>query len=170
VSFRYNVSSLNGFSLAGTPDAGSFNPLLLQVDTPTIRFAIEPSQPDDLTDRCHTHSRNAFRDTVKFLGLTLYVDFPNDPAGCHNTDPQGPPSTKAEAGEPALERAVAFLKGDLIDVRIASTDGADLHGYLRLLAGRRFGSSVAHLLAALYFFHAADGSCKAPILFLTTTP
>src|SRR6267154_1859121 len=44
VSFRYSVSTLNGFSLAGTPDTGTFNPVLLQVDTPTFRFAIEPAQ------------------------------------------------------------------------------------------------------------------------------
>ena len=44
VSFRYSVSTLNGFSLAGTPDTGTFNPLLLQLDTPTIRFAIEPAK------------------------------------------------------------------------------------------------------------------------------
>ena len=30
VSLRYNVSSLNGFSLAGAPDSGPFNPLLLR--------------------------------------------------------------------------------------------------------------------------------------------
>src|ERR1700692_1778238 len=56
VSFLYNVSSLNGFSLAGTPDTGTFNPLLLQLDTPTIRFAIEPAVADDPTDMCSTHS------------------------------------------------------------------------------------------------------------------
>ena len=97
VSFRYTVSTLNGFSLAGTPDTGTFNPLLLQLETPAIRFAIEPAVPDSPTDMCHTHSREAFRDTVKFLGLTLYVDFPNDPADCHKTDLQVPHSTKAEA-------------------------------------------------------------------------
>src|ERR1700693_1989564 len=46
VSFRYNVSTLNGFSLAGTPDTGTFNPLLLQLETPTVRFAIEPVVAD----------------------------------------------------------------------------------------------------------------------------
>src|ERR1039458_9584632 len=68
VSFRYTVSTLNGFSLAGTPDTGTFNPLLLQLETPAIRFAIEPAVPESPTDMCHTHSREAFRDTVKFLG------------------------------------------------------------------------------------------------------
>src|SRR6266849_2258968 len=70
VSFRYNVSTLNGFSLAGTPDTGTFNPLLLQLETPTVRFAIEPAVSDDPKDMCHVHSREAFRDTVRFLGLT----------------------------------------------------------------------------------------------------
>jgi hypothetical protein len=98
VSFLYTVNTLNGFSLAGAPDAGTFNPLLFQLDTPTIRFAIEPVQADDPKDVCNTHSREAFRDTTKFLGLALFLDFPNDPASCHNKDPQRVGSTKAEAG------------------------------------------------------------------------
>lgn len=143
VSFRYTVSSLNGFSLSGTPDTGAFNPLLLQLDTPTIRFAIE--QPDAPPDTCHTHSRGAFRDTVKFLGLTLYVDFPNDAADCHKTDPQTS-TTKAAVNPTSPLQQLASL------------------------VGSGFGRSVRDLMAALYFFHAADGGCKAPILFLTTTP
>ncbi len=98
VSFLYTVNSLNGFSLAGASDAGTFNPLLFQLDTPTIRFAIEPVQADDPKDLCNMHSREAFRDTTKFLGLALFLDFPNDPPGCHDKDPQKVRSTKAEAG------------------------------------------------------------------------
>jgi hypothetical protein len=169
VSFRYSVSSLNGFSLSGTPDTGTFNPLLLQLDNPTIRFAIE--QPDAPPDPCHNHSRIAFRETVKFLGLKLYVDFPSDSANCHKTDPQISGSAKAEA-EPMspLERTVAFSRGHLIEAQTANTGGAIVPRVLRILAGRRLGSSTRDLMTALYFFHAADGSCKAPILFLTTTP
>lgn len=171
VSLRYNVSSLSGFSLAGTPDTGTFNPLLLQVDTPTIRFAIEPAQLDDPTDMCHTHSREAFRDTVKFLGLTLYVDFPNDSAACHKADPQVARSGKAEAGRPSpLERMAALLSGDLTDVQTASTVGAPVPNYLRSLTERGVGTARADLMAAVYFFHMGGGSCMAPILFLTTTP
>jgi len=98
VSFRYSVSTLNGFSLAGTPDAGTFNPLLLQLDTPTINFTIEPAQLDDPKDMCNTHSREAFRDTTKFMNSTLFVDFPNDASNCHDKDPQKARAVKAEAG------------------------------------------------------------------------
>jgi hypothetical protein len=170
VSFRYSVSSLNGFSLSGKPDTGTYNPLLLQLDTPTIRFAIE--QPDAPPDTCHNHSRIAFRETVKFLGLKLYVDFPNDSANCRKTDPQISGSAQADAGQVSpLERTVAFLRGDLIEAQMADTGAAIVPRVLGILVGWRSGSSARYpLAAALYFFHAADGSCKAPILFLTTTP
>jgi hypothetical protein len=169
VSFRYSVSSLNGFSLSGTPDTGTFNPLLLQVDTPTIRFAIE--QPDALNDLCHTHSRSAFRDTVKFLGLKLYVDFPNDAADCHKTDPQITGSAKVMRPQPShLEQVAALLSGSLVEAQTSTTVGAPVSAYLTPFVTRKLGSSVRDLTAALYFFHAADGGCKAPILFITTTP
>jgi hypothetical protein len=170
VSFRYSVSSLNGFSLAGTPDSGTFNPLLLQVDTPTIRFAIEPAVADDPKDMCHVHSREAFRDTVKFLGLTLYVDFPNDSADCRKTDPQVPRSTKAEAGQPSrLERMVVLLSGDLTDGQAASTVGATVPSNLGPLTKSGVTGTVWDLMAAVYFFHGGGGTCTAPILFLTTS-
>ncbi len=166
VSFRYSVSSLTGFSLAGTPDTGTFNPLLLQLETPTIRFAIEPAQLDDPKDMCHAHSREAFRDTVKFLGLTLYVDFPGDSADCHKTDPQR--STKAEVVQPSrLERMVAVLSGELTDVQAAGAVGANVSENLR---SRGAWNAERGLIGAVYFFHAAGGACLAPILFLTTTP
>lgn len=96
VSLRYSVSSLNGFSLAGSPDSGTFNPLLLQVKTPTIDFVIAPAHDPDPADKCHTHSRESFRDLTKLLNLTLFVDFPNDPGECHGKDPQNLRPTKAE--------------------------------------------------------------------------
>jgi len=142
VSFRYNVSSLNGFSLAGTPDSGTFNPLLFQLETPTIRFAIEPAQFDDPKDMCHVHSREAFRDTTKFLGLKLYVDFPDYTDACHKSDPQNLRS-KAEADwETPLDR-LAMIAADPV---------------------------ARYLTAALYFFHAQASNCDAPPLFLTVTP
>jgi hypothetical protein len=142
VSFRYNVGSLNGFSLAGTPDTGTFNPLLFQLETPTIRFAIEPAQPDDPKDMCHTHSRTAFRDTTKFLGLKLYVDFPDYTDACHKSDPQNLRS-KAEADrETPLDR-LAMIEADPV---------------------------ARYLTAAMYFFHAPATDCEAPPLFLTVTP
>jgi hypothetical protein len=145
VSFRYSVSSLNGFSLAGTPDSGSFSPLLLQLDTPTIRFAIEPAAADDPKDRCSTHSRESFRDLVKFLSLTLFVDFPNDASNCHDIDPQKTRPAKAEVDSTApLERKAAM--------RISSAAG-----------------SLRYPIATMYLFHGGTGGCTAPILFLTTS-
>ena len=174
VSFRYSVGTLNGFSLAGTPDTGTFNPLLLQLDTPTIRFAIEPAQLDDPRDRCHAHSREAFRDTVKFLGLKLYVDFPDDSAACHKTDPQIPRSSKAEAGfSPRSGRLAALLFGDLADVQAASVSSREITlGRSEILGAVVDADPMAHYVtAALYFFfHASGTACLAPILFLTTTP
>lgn len=145
VSFRYSVSSLNGFSLAGTPDSGTFNPLLLQLDTPTIRFAIEPAMADDPKDRCSTHSRESFRDLVKFLSLTLFVDFPNDAGNCHDIDPQKTRPAKAEVDwNTPFERKTA--------TGVYSAAGIP-----------------RYLIAAMYLFHGGTGGCTAPILFLTTS-
>lgn len=170
VSFRYTVGSLNGFSLAGTPDTGTFNPLLLQLETPTIRFAIEPAELDDLTDMCHTHSRAAFRDTTKFLGLTLYVDFPGDSEGCHKTDPQVR-STKAEVEVGPRSGRIAAMSftssisqsAILIDATVPSRAGI-------LATIDETGLAARYITAALYLFHSGGTVCKAPILFLTTTP
>jgi hypothetical protein len=171
VSFRYNVSSLNGFSLAGNPDSGAFNPLLLQLETPTIRFAIEPAQPDDPKDRCDTHSREAFRDMVKFLGLTLYVDFPNDPAECHKTDPQVPRSTKADAGVGHnLDQIVEFLfPGGKMGSRptAAIREEIKLDGSEILATVDPADPVSRYLSAVLYFFHLTGTDCKTAILFLT---
>ena len=171
VSFRYNVSSLNGFSLAGTPDAGTFNPLLLLIDTPIIRFAIEPAQVDDPKDMCDTHSREAFRDQTKFLGLSLYVDFPGNPPDCHKTDPQIR-STKAEASpRPPLDRLAALFLEESANSRTASAVSRELAGRPAILATVDGAHPIAHYLtAAIYLFHVSGTNCKAAILFLTTTP
>ena len=149
VSLLYTVEALDGFSLSGSPDSGSSKPFLLQLESPLIRFAIEPSTPDDLTDLCHTHSRSSFAEVVKFLSLTLYVDFPSDPSSCHSSDPQTAPGRKAGMFEMSpLRRAAAYLRGNLVDAQRSETSP----------------------IATMLFLHATDGSCKAPILFLTTTP
>jgi hypothetical protein len=145
VSFRYNVSTLNGFSLAGTPDTGTFNPFLLQVDTPTIRFALEPAVADDPNDRCSTHSREAFRDLVKFLSLTLFVDFPKDASNCHDIDPQKARPAKAEVNWKA-----PFEQKTMTG--IGSAEGVPRYP-----------------IATMYLFHGGSGGCMAPTLFLTTT-
>jgi len=144
VSLLYRVGSMNGFLLAGAPDAGTFNPVLLQLDTPTIRFAIEPAQVDDPKDQCDTHSREAFRDTTKFLGLNLFVDFPSNPSTCHDNDPQKVRPAKAQAG------------GD--DARPTNSRVASEMGVPR------------YPFAAMFlFFHGTSIDCRPPILFLTVT-
>ena len=95
VSLRYSVATLTGFSLAGSPDNGAFNPLLLRVETPTVNFLIEPAHDPDPADKCHTHEREAFRDLTKLVNVTLFLDFPNDPSECHGRDPQNPRPVKA---------------------------------------------------------------------------
>jgi hypothetical protein len=173
VSFRYTVGTLNGFLLAGTPDTGTFNPLLLQLETPTIRFAIEPAQMDDPRDKCSMHSREAFRDTAKFLGLTSFVDFPNDSADCQKTDPQRPHSTKAETGRGTPSDRIAATSVPMpAAFETAHVAGREVTlGRSEILATMVAADPVAHYLtAAVYLFHASMTDCKAPILMLTTTP
>ena len=173
VSLLYTVSSLNGFSLAGTPDAGTSNPLLLQLESPTIRFAIEPAQFDDPKDRCSVHSREAFRDTVKFLGLTLYVDFPNDDGDCHKADPQTPRGTKTQANERVpLDRLVArFPEGRAGSQPWSGTREQIATDGFEMLATIDPADPISrYLVATAYFFHMSGVDCRAPITFLTMTP
>ena len=115
VSLRYSVSSLNGFSLTGSPDSGSFNPFLLRVETPTVSFVIDPAHEVDPSDICRTHSRESFRDLTRLLKLTLYVDFPDSPSSCHDKDPQR--SRTAQNGQPPLlERFAAMLHRNPADL------------------------------------------------------
>lgn len=137
VSLQYSVSSLNGFSLGGTQDVGgAFAPLLLQVDTPTVRFVMEPVQDDDV---CYAHSRTVFHDLVKLVGLSLYVDFPDNPSSCHSKDPQNPPAAKTEFGRRSLLERAAFVPA---------------------FAGWRW----QHLAAAIYFFGGSPVDCHAPVV------
>jgi hypothetical protein len=170
VSLRYSVASLNGFSLAGTPDTGTFNPLLLQVDTPTVRFAIEPALADDPTDRCSTHSREAFRDSTRFIGVTLFVDFPEDSADCHKTDPQNPRPTKAQFISP-FERMMALLDRALADVQPQRT-ASEFAPQPTSRPEWSWGTSnlPQYLPAAFYFFRTSGLDCKAPIIIGDTTP
>lgn len=133
VSLRYGVTTLTGFSLAGSPDGGTFNPLLLSVKTPIIKFIIEPTTDPEPSDRCHTHAREAFRDLTKLVNLTLFVDYPNDPNECHAKDPQNARPVKAEiAPESPGFFARAFA-----------------------------GGHSQHLLAAIYFFGDTH-NCEGP--------
>ena len=160
VSLRYNVSSLNGFSLAGTPDSGTFNPLLLRVETPMIHFVIRPAQFDDPKDKCDMHSRESFHDLTMLLGLTLYVDFPDNPADCHSKDPQNAHPARAETHSPVerpierlVARLVARLSGNLIDDVGGTSEGGP-----RGIAG--------YLAAAMYFFAEPGYDCVSPHIIL----
>jgi hypothetical protein len=135
VSLRYSVTTLTGFSLAGSPDSGTFNPLLLRVETPTINFLIEPAHDPDPADKCHTHEREAFRDLTKLVTVKLFLDYPNDPNECHSKDPQNARPVKAEIAP--------------------GVPGFFVRGYAR---GRR-----QDLLAAIYFFGMLR-NCMAPVI------
>ena len=136
VSLRYSVATLNGFSLAGSPDSGVFNPLLLQVETPIINFAIDPAHDRDPADHCHTHERETFRDLTKLLNVTVFVDFPNDPGECHGKDPQNPRPVKSEIAP----------------------------NFPSFLARAFAGGGKQHLLAAIYFFGGHSSDCETPII------
>ena len=146
VSFRYTVATLSGFSLGGSPDTGTLKPFPLELDTPAIRFVIQPVAIDP-TDLCSIHSRGAFRDLAKFLSVSLYVDFPDESGDCHGKDPQSK-SVKADARTPR-------------------SGVAPFVPYAAYFAQMELGYIERHLLAVLYFFHSGTSACRAPILFLT---
>jgi hypothetical protein len=163
-SLRYSVSSLSGFSVSGTSDTGTLSPLPLQVDTPVIRFAIEPTEDDDV---CNTHSRQAFHDVMQLVGLTLYVDFADNPGDCHNKDPQVPRGGKAHANMASpMERMTALLTGNLVDVETADAIAGEVpRRYLRYLTESSIARGIAQRLGvAIYFFGPSAGACKAPIV------
>jgi hypothetical protein len=164
VSLRYSVTSLTGFSLAGTPDRAAFNPLLLQVETPAIRFVIDPAHDPDPADKCYTHSRQTFHEAATLLALNLYVDFPESPSNCHDTDPQKARAVKAETGTMRIfERAVALLESDLGNVKKASIAPLEADRFAAL-ALRGAESVARHLTAAVYLFGRPQGVCLAPII------
>lgn len=151
VSLRYSVTSLTGFSLAGTPDKAAFNPFLLQVETPTIRFVIDPAHEPDPADKCNTHSRQSFHDAATLLSLNLYVDFPESPSSCHDTDPQKARAVKAETGTIRIfDRVAALLESDLVDAKEVSVAplGADRFAAFLYLFGRPSGACTAPVIAA----------------------
>lgn len=157
VSLVYNVSSKNGFSIGGTKDSGeAINPVLLQLDTPTLRFAIEPAGENLGADKCYTHSRQAFHDLVKLLGLTLYSDFPDSPDICHKKDPQ-----LAFAGNSQEEQTAELFTEDMTPSYAADITGAVVSRYADLAVGKL----APRWASAIYFFHAEGGACTAAIIF-----
>jgi hypothetical protein len=163
VSLRYTVGSMSGFSLAGTLDNGAFTPLPLQVETPTIRFVIEPAHDLDPSDKCLTHARQTFHEAATMLAVSLFVDFPESPATCHDSDPQKPRATKAENNRAsAFERLLAVLESDSRGAKEASVAPTGA-GRLAILTFRG-AKVVLQRLTAFYFFGRPNGVCMAPVI------
>jgi hypothetical protein len=162
-SLRYRVSSLNGFSLSGSPDTGTFDPLLLKVDTPVIRFSVDPIGDDD---PCHLHSRQAFHDLVQLVGLTLYQDFAEGPSDCHDKDPQNPHHAKAALDRrSAMTRLAALLEKNLADTQEAEVQTAAMVPSFATSVFRGSARNLQQrLLAALYFFGSQPVDCKGVII------
>jgi hypothetical protein len=164
VSLRYSVTSLTGFSLAGAPDKAAFNPFLLQVETPTIRFVIDPAHDPDPADKCYTHSRQTFHEAATLLALNLYVDFPESPSSCHDKDPQRARAIKAETGPAAgLEQLVALLESGPGEVEEASVTPLQADRFA-VLAFRAAKTVARHLTASFYLFGHPSGVCFAPVI------
>lgn len=160
-SLRYTVTTLNGFSLAGAPDTGTFNPLLLQVETRVINFVIPPVHDGDFGDKCRLHSRGSFADLTKLVNVKLFVDFPDYGNDCHAKDPQNLRSKAELDRRSILARAAAWLESDPEDVQDANV-ASITPGFLNSFVRGSAETLKRHLLAALYFFGAPMGNCGAP--------
>ena len=173
VSLRYNVTSLNGFSLTGTPDSGAFNPLLLQVETPLIRFNIAPAQDDDPHDKCDTHSRESFQHLTALLNLTLFVDFPDNPADCHKNDVQNAHPAKAEADSNSrsrVELSDALWIGTLAPQSAVRLAGVDLSAAGSGFLAAPDANVRSYQAAFVLLFGLPIADCNAPHIILTLTP
>ena len=161
VSLRYTVSSLTGFSISGTPDTGTFNPVPLNVETPLVRVVIEPAQLDDPLDQCETHSRESFRDLVKLLGITQFVDFPNYTSACQQVDPQRAANPRPRSSQDRLADAPNRNLGEG-DMPATSMAGV---GFPASISS--FGTDKMRFLWAylVLFVHPA-GDCRSPTLAL----
>jgi len=171
VSLRYNVSSLNGFSLAGAPDGGTFNPLLLQVEASTVRFVIAPAQDDDPKDPCDTHSRESFHHLAALLNLTLFVDFPDNPADCHKKDLQNAHAVKAEVNSRSpVEQADALWNESLELQQTVSLAGVDLSAAVSEFLAAPAADMRHYQAAAILLFDRPRIDCRAPVVILTLSP
>lgn len=161
VALRYTVSSKTGFSLAGTQDVGgAFNPLLLELGAPFVRFDIEPMGDPNL-DLCGDHSRASFHELTRLLGLTLFVDFKRhgDWGDCHKKDPQLGHSEKAQLLHGLPWTGEGLLSGESIGpIQMAGMGGGYLTAYLEDAITR----AQNNWAVALYFFH--TGACLSPII------
>jgi hypothetical protein len=158
ISLRYAATSLTGFQLTGNSEVGAaFAPQLLSMDTPVIRFEINPvDQPDD---PCHTHARQAFHDMTRLLNLSLYIDFPDSPEECHKKDPQVSHNEKGLLRALPIER---FFERDenFAAPQAISMAGAALPSYF----DARFERVVHSWVPATYFFHADSAACIGVIV------
>ncbi len=171
VSLHYNVSSLNGFSLAGASDSGTFNPLLLQVETPLILFDIEPAQDDDPKDKCDTHSRESFHHLTALLNLTLFVDFPDNPIDCHKNDLQNAHPAKAEVDSSSpVELSDSLWSGNLAPQPTLSLAGVDLSAAVSGFLPAPAANMRRYQAAVVLLFTRPIVDCSTPIIILTTSP
>jgi hypothetical protein len=163
-SLRYTVTTLNGFSLAGSPDSGTFNPLLLQVETPVINFVIAPDHNGDMGDKCHAHSRGSFRDLTQLLNVTLFVDFPDYAGDCHARDPQNFRPAKAEIERRSnFGEAAAMWSLNLVAAQDESLSSASMApSFLNFMVEGAAIRIKRRLFAVLYLFGAQMGNCAAP--------
>ena len=165
-ALRYTVPSTSWISVTGTTDTGPFNTFLLQVDTPFIRFVIDPAQADDPADTCDTHSRTSFSELTGLLAVGLYVDFPGYSAGCQGNDIQQKSRVRKRSSIPTSlsNRMAAAWNADLdSDTRRAgmSDDGVGMF-VLKLVSGN--GKTRIHALSSMLFFAHGGMDCKAPIV------
>ena len=159
ISLRYAVTSKAGLSLAGTKDVGgALNPVLIDLGSPFLRFEIETAN-DVGSDACSHHSRQAFHDLAKLLGMTLYVDFPDSPIDCRKADPQLVSAGKAQASDARPGKKIfGTLAEEVAPPQQAGLGSGIFSKYLDFVAGK-VASGVA---AAIYFFH--TDACRAPIV------
>ena len=169
VSLRYNVSSKNGFTLAGAPDTGTFNPVLLHVETPLIRFDIAPAKDDDPNDKCDTHSREAFHDLTALFNLTLFVDYPEDVEECQRHDPQVVHPAKAEADSNSRNQlSDAFWSEGLASRRTGSLAVIDFSTPISWFLATS-STNIRDYQAFALLFGAPIADCKPAQLILTPT-
>jgi hypothetical protein len=161
VSLRYSVSSMTGFQLTGTQDAGgAFKPLLFELNMPAMRFTIDPVAAPLLDEPCHAHAREAFHDLVQLVGLTLYVDFPGSPADCRKKDPQVTRAQKSQLLPDLQLKSIVPLS--IEDSGLTQRAGMTGGEFAVLdLAEQKM---MRALEAAFYFFHSEGGGCMAPII------
>jgi hypothetical protein len=166
---RYNVNSKNGFTLAGAPDTGTFNPVLLRVETPLIRFDIAPAQDDDPNDKCDTHSREAFHYLTALFNLTLFVDYLEDADDCHQRDLQleHPAKADAHSGDQSSDPLGSWHLASRPTASLAAFNvSSAVSGFLA--AAPR---DARHYQAAFaLFFGTPIGDCRPAQLILTPSP